>query len=421
MTTAYSLEPGALCDSPYAQELRRGAPRPRFEARLEAQYQHARLSESRVLIRVACVLSALLALLRGAERMYEGAWNLVLLIDVAIVIGGSVILASIAWSTRYQRLYTPWARIFVPTRNVIVAAQVAAAAAHGQLEMLMVLPIMLFGPFFFLGLRYRAALFCCVATVAAYVSCAIFFDLPLSVAVRSYVFLLIGVIAYVVAARHVERSSRLTFLEGRLIAELAQHDSLTGTKNRRVFDEHLHQLWQRAVDHGQAMAILLIDIDCFKAYNDRYGHQAGDEALRCVAHALRNFVRQPEDILARYGGEEFAVILYDADIGKAREVADQMRRAVAELNIEHHGSSVCARVTISLGVAAVTPDANRSPHGALQLADQALYEAKVRGRNRVEIRDEVHHELLVTGVFAVGTDRPAGIPASVSHIRDARK
>jgi diguanylate cyclase (GGDEF)-like protein len=131
-----------------------------------------------------------------------------------------------------------------------------------------------------------------------------------------------------------------------------------------------------------------------------------------VAQALRNFVRQPADILARYGGEEFAVILYDADIRKAREVADRMRRAVAELNIEHHGSSAHARVTISLGVAAVVPNLNRSPSGALQLADQALYEAKVRGRNRIEIRNEGHHDLLVTGVFAVGTGRPTGIPAA---------
>jgi diguanylate cyclase (GGDEF)-like protein len=381
---------------------------------MEAEYLHARLSESRALIRVACVLSAVLALLRGAEKVYEGAWNLILLIDLGIVIGGSIALASIAWSTQYQRLYMTWARVLVPTRNGVIAAQVAAAAAHGQLEMLMVLPIMLFGPFFFLGLRYRAALFCSAVTVAAYVICANLFNLSLSVALRSYVFLVIGLIAYIVAARHLERNSRLAFLEGRLITELAQHDSLTGTKNRRVFDEHLYRLWQRAVDHEQGIAIVLIDIDYFKAYNDRYGHQAGDQALRGVAQALRKFVRQPADILARYGGEEFALVLYDADIRKAREVADQMRRAVAELNIEHHGSSTGRRVTISLGVAAVVPNVNRSPRGALQLADEALYEAKVRGRNRVEIRDERHHDLLVTGVFAVGAGRPTGSRAAGS-------
>jgi diguanylate cyclase (GGDEF)-like protein len=399
------MDAGALPDSPYARELRRGVPQLRFESQVEAEYLHTRLFENRVLIRVACVLAAVLALLRGAEKVYEGAWNLLLLIDLGIVIGGSIVLAALAWSTRYQGRYMTWARIFVPARNVVVVAQVTAVAAQGQIEMLMVLPIILFGPFFFLGLRFRAALFCGLVTVVAYVLCSVYFDLPQSVAIRSYVFLVVGLIAYIVAARHLEGSSRRSFLEGRLITQLAQHDSLTGTKNRRVFDEHLHQLWQRAVDERQAITILLIDIDYFKAYNDHYGHQAGDQALRCVAQALRNFVRQPPDILARYGGEEFAVILYDTDIRKVKDVAEQMRRAVAELNIEHRGSSAYARVTISLGAAAVEPAANRSAHGALQLADQALYEAKVRGRNRVEVREEEHHSLLVTGVFAVGSAR----------------
>jgi diguanylate cyclase (GGDEF)-like protein len=107
-------------------------------------------------------------------------------------------------------------------------------------------------------------------------------------------------------------------------------------------------------------------------------------------------------VLARYGGEEFAAVLYDADIREAREVAENMRRAVAELNIDHQGSAARRRVTISLGVAAVAPNLSRSPGGALQLADEALYQAKVGGRDRVEIRDERQHDLAVTGVFAGG-------------------
>jgi diguanylate cyclase (GGDEF)-like protein len=416
----HSLDADTLANSPYARELQRGVPHLRFEALLEAEYLQARLCESRLLIRVACVLSGLLALLRGTEKVYEGTWSLLSLTSLALVIGSSVALASIAWGAQYQRLYMRWARILVPTRNVVIAAQIADVAAYGQLDMLMVLPIILFAPFFFLGLRYRAALICGVLTVAAYGVSAAFCNMSLSVAIRSDVFLLIGLIGFIVAAKHLERSSRLAFLEGRLVTDLAQHDSLTRTKNRRVFDDHLSYLWKLAVDHRQSIAILLIDIDHFKAYNDRYGHQAGDHALRRVAQALRSFVRQPTDILARYGGEEFAVILYDADIAKATEVANQMRRAVAELNILHHGSGVCARVTISLGVAAVVPNMNRSPCGALQLADEALYEAKVRGRNRVAIKDKGHHDLLETGVFAVNTDRPARMSAAEFESQTAR-
>lgn len=122
-----------------------------------------------------------------------------------------------------------------------------------------------------------------------------------------------------------------------------------------------------------------------------------------VAQAIGSFVCRPTDVLARYGGEEFAEVLYEADLEEARQVAEKMRRAVAELNIDHHRPAVARCVTISAGVAAVAPNLSRSPNGALQLADEALYEAKIGGRNRVGIRDEEAHDLVVTGVFAGGS------------------
>jgi diguanylate cyclase (GGDEF)-like protein len=388
-----------LIDSPYAEELRRARFFWRFKAPLEAEYLHGHLSEHQLLIRVACVFAAVVALLRGGEQLHTGSGSLMSLTDLAFVIGSSAALAALAWSPFYHRLYLPSARILIPIRNAIVAAQLAATAAHGQLEMLMVLPLTMLGPFFLLGLGYRDALFSGVLTVAAYVAAAAVFAMPLAVAIRSDVFLSIALLGFVIAGRHLERSSRLAFLEGRLLTELAQTDSLTGTSTRRVFDERLSELWQRAVTERHSMALLLIDIDHFKAYNDRYGHQAGDQALSHVAQALGAFVRRPTDILARYGGEEFAVILYDTGAARAKEIAEQMRQAVAELQIAHHGARKIGRVTLSLGVAVVAPNRSRSPCGALQLADEALYEAKVGGRNRVELRDEEQHDLLVTGVF----------------------
>jgi diguanylate cyclase (GGDEF)-like protein len=405
VTTAKPFHIDSLADSPCSRELEGGVRNLRFAAPLETQYNQERLSENRLLIRLACMLSALIALLRAAEKVYAGTWDPRSLTDLGFVTGISVALAGLAWGAQYQRVYMSWARILVPARNSVVAAQVAAAAAHGQLEMLMVLPIMLFGPFFFLGLRYRAALCCSVLTVLAYVMSATAWNMPLSVATRSYVFLSIGLIGFMVAGWHLEKSSRLAFLKGRLIETLAQHDSLTGAKNRRVFDEHLSTLWSRAAEQHRGIAVLLIDIDHFKIYNDCYGHQAGDRTLRRVAQAIGSLVCRPTDVLARYGGEEFAAVLYDADIREARETAEKMRRAVAELNIDHHGSGVARFVTISVGVAAVVaPNLSRSPSGALQLADEALYEAKVSGRNRVEIRDGREHDLVVTGVFAGGPE-----------------
>jgi diguanylate cyclase (GGDEF)-like protein len=283
--------------------------------------------------------------------------------------------------------------------------------------MLMVLPIMVIGPLFFLGLRFRAAIACVGVTAAAYVCAAIYFELPRLIAMRSFAFLFVGVLACLIAALHLEISARRSFLEGRLIAELAQRDALTGTKNRRALDEHLTYLWQRAIEHEEPLAVLLIDIDHFKAYNDLYGHQAGDQTLRRVAQAVQRFVRGPLDMLARYGGEEFAVILYSVESNRACDIADLIRGAVGELAIKHGGAPIAGLVTISVGVAAVEPTTDRTPRGALQLADQALYEAKVGGRNRVELMDHTAHSHMETGVFAVSPANSAAIAVNLTSSR----
>jgi diguanylate cyclase (GGDEF)-like protein len=151
------------------------------------------------------------------------------------------------------------------------------------------------------------------------------------------------------------------------------------------------------------MTLVLIDVDHFKAYNDRYGHQAGDHALQRVAAALQAFVNRPQDVLARYGGEEFAAILYDVEGYDAEELAEGMRRAVGALALDNLGSAAASAITISIGVATVEPTRRRRAHGALQLADQALYRAKIKGRNRVELLDQAAYQALRTGVFTKGT------------------
>jgi diguanylate cyclase (GGDEF)-like protein len=400
MGTVAQLNPDTSPDSPYAVEPHRSAADRGFCPRLEAEYGRTRLMDDRALVRVTCVLAVLAAVVRGVEQAVRGPWNGLVFIDFGLVIASSAVLAAIAWSPSFERLYLPWARIVVPFRNTLLAAHIAAAAARGQLELLMALPLMLIGPFFFFGLRFPAALVSGALTVASFLSAAIFCELPLPVVIHCGVFLIMALIACAMAARHFEKCSRTGFLEDRLIADLAQHDALTGTKNRRVFDEHLTRLWQQAVGDGRAIAVVLLDVDHFKAYNDRYGHLAGDLALRRVAQTAQRFVRRPMDLLARYGGEEFAAVLYDVEAGQAKDVAERICGAVAELAIEHRDSRTAATVTISVGVAMVKASAERNPRGALQLADQALYEAKKSGRNRVELMDEEEYRTLVTGVFA---------------------
>jgi diguanylate cyclase (GGDEF)-like protein len=404
-------------DSPYAAELQQGRPKLRFQPPLEADYLQSMLLHSRTLVRVTCVFAAVLTILRGAEQFLAGGWSRIFVVDIMAVALISLILAWMAWSFRFERSYPLWAPVLLPLRNAIVAAQISWAAAHGHVEMLMVLPIMVIGPLFFLGLRFRAAIACVAVTSVAYVTAATCFELPQLIALRSFAFLLVGVLACIIAALHLERSARRSFLEGRLIAELAQRDALTGTKNRRALDEHLTRLWQRAIEREVPLAVLLIDIDHFKAYNDLYGHQAGDQTLRRVAQAVQRFVRGPLDILARYGGEEFAVILYDVESNRACDIADLIRGAVGEMAIKHGGAPIAGLVTISIGVAAIEPTPDRTPRGALQLADQALYEAKVGGRNRVEMMDHTAHSQMETGVFAVSSANSAAFPVNLTSSR----
>jgi diguanylate cyclase (GGDEF)-like protein len=195
-----------------------------------------------------------------------------------------------------------------------------------------------------------------------------------------------------------EKTSRIRFLEACILREMVARDGLTGIQNRRMFDQHIQRVWQQGVRDQKRVAVLLVDIDCFKDYNDRYGHQAGDECLRAVAVSLSQCARRPLDFVARYGGEEFAVVLYEASQEYVAEVLTRIQRSIAELNIPHEASRVASRLTLSIGAAFVLPIDNRTLEGLIQLADEALYSAKEQGRNRVIVMEAEYHNLR-TGRF----------------------
>lgn len=369
---------------------------------LEAAFARRQLAENRTLIRVASVVSLFLAVGRGTEQILIGSWTPLELAQFAVVLAASIVLAAVACSPWFQRLYLPVAQVLLPLRGALIGLTVAGVAARGQLEALMLLPVLMIGPFLVFGLRFRAAVVTVTLTFAAYAIAAVYFGMPLPLLLRSCILLLVVGAACSVVARTLEHSARARFLETHAMAELAQHDALTGVKNRRVFDEHLEQLWQRAIGEDRGIAVLLIDVDHFKAYNDLYGHQAGDRTLRRVAQILQTFVTRPQDLFARYGGEEFAALLYDMDGVAAENLATHMRRAIAAMGLEHRDSRLGQIVTVSIGVAIVEPSPARRARGALQLADEALYQAKTCGRNRVEVLDPNAHKALETGVFAKG-------------------
>jgi diguanylate cyclase (GGDEF)-like protein len=181
---------------------------------------------------------------------------------------------------------------------------------------------------------------------------------------------------------NLEYARRTAWLEGRLLAEIALLDGLTGIPNRRRLDAHLLQAWQQCLRDRKPIALLFIDIDGFKAYNDHYGHQAGDEALKAVASVLVRFGRRPLDMAARFGGEEFALVLCDTKAGPALKTAGDIIEAVRGLDIAHAQSSAAPVLTVSVGVACVVPAMPRHCDELLRLADQSLYVAKKQGRNR---------------------------------------
>ena len=396
--------PEALPDSPYAAELRKVPASARFAPRMEAEFVRSTLREDRMLVRVACVLALAIIGLRAVEFLAGinralGPGLLENLTFFFLVFSSSVTLAWLAFSRGYERRYLPWAKVLVPLRNGVLGAPLVWVA-RGQPELLTVIPMLMIGPFLFLGLPFRTALFAVALTLVSMCCGAVASHLPIALDLRVGVLLVTAAVVFAIAARKVEKLARRSFLEARVMAELAQHDPLTWTKNRRVFDEYLSRLWHQAAEDGRTVGVVLIDVDHFKPYNDRYGHQAGDQALRQVAHAIQSCVRRPLDLVARYGGEELAAILYDVDTARATELAERIRRAVETLGIEHRGSRAGTQLTISAGVAVVEPSPRRNASGALQLADEALYQAKSKGRNRTEVMAEAEYRHLVTGVFS---------------------
>ncbi|VXD23544.1 diguanylate cyclase domain-containing protein [Planktothrix paucivesiculata] len=178
----------------------------------------------------------------------------------------------------------------------------------------------------------------------------------------------------------------------RQLQNLASYDSLTTLANRRHFDEYFAETWKQMMQEQKPLCLLLCDLDCFKNYNDNYGHPAGDICLKLVAQALDRSVSHNQDLVARYGGEEFAVILPNTDLEGALKVAQTIHQEVQRLKIDHNYSTVNSIVTVSIGISYQIPQPDTSPEQLLKIADQALYEAKQKGRNQYCVRVELKNK-----------------------------
>jgi diguanylate cyclase (GGDEF)-like protein len=386
-------------DSAYARELRRGPANMRFEARLEADYRLEHLKRVRTRVRIwHSVNIALVVLFTGDQVRRNGIFDALALAHVCALVPCALTLVWLAWSRQYEHLYLRFGGVLIPTFGALIAAFVAIAVAGGHYEQLGNLMVILFGGFFFAGLLLPQAVLATISTMLAFGYAAYWVGLPFALCMKSTAIMAVaaGIAAFVY--RDVERAYRRNFLESALIGELVVRDGLSGLMNRRAFDEHFLFVCHQAMRERRSVALFMVDIDHFKGYNDQWGHQAGDRALRGVAAAISGLARRPLDLAARFGGDEFAVILYDLEFSHAQYLAERLRESVQSLG---SGTEIwnSPEVTVSVGVGFAVPGTSNNSDGILKLADEALYEAKRAGRNRVIAKGATAHVFLNTGEF----------------------
>jgi diguanylate cyclase (GGDEF)-like protein len=282
----------------------------------------------------------------------------------------------------YRRWYQPAVQVAAPLFGVgtVLMAVEATPAQVPLVAARLVLAAFYF--YFMLGFTFRAAVRVNLLLMAAYTVAALIGAVAPTVAIYSLFVLLCANVIGGAGCYALEYANRVAFIEHRRLAQVASHDGLTGVLNRAALEEQVVQLWRHAAAERMPVSLLLIDIDHFKAYNDRYGHQAGDRCLQQVAAAIQAAARRrPLDLVARYGGEEFIVVFAGAGRSDAVSAAAGLKNAVAELAIVHDASTTQPHVTVSIGVTTLEPGDVYSHEHAVRQADLALYRAKERGRD----------------------------------------
>ncbi len=390
-----------LPDSPHARQLRAAMQWLTFDPELESGYRQASLDENLRFIRAnLCLGLAVMLAFTAVETLLlgEGLRRIPTLIHLGVMVPALLVALAASYSPRRHRLYPPVAMAAGAVIGLCVAIIQLIAASRGVSQLFPTVMLVTIYIYFMGSLLFYHSVAANVLVATVYLSAGTALQLPgLEFGFDAISLVAVNIFCASVAYMH-EKTSRIRFLEAALLREMVARDGLTGIQNRRMFDAHIQQTWDQAVRDRLRIAVLLVDIDCFKDYNDRYGHQAGDECLRAVAVTLSQCARRPMDFVARYGGEEFAVVLNDATREYTAELLTRIQRSIAQLNIQHEASRVASRLTVSIGAAFVLPGANRTHEGLVQLADEALYSAKEQGRNRVVVM-EAEYQSLRTGRF----------------------
>jgi diguanylate cyclase (GGDEF)-like protein len=340
------------------------------DAELENQFTLNYRASARPWIRVSLVvaLSTVLGfaiidhvLLVGPRFVQPDVWRFGLQLPLVLIM---LVLTTPRW---YVRWYQPAVQVAAP---LFAAGTVLMAIEATPAQLPLVAARLLLAAFYFyfmLGLTFGAALRTNLILIGVYAGAALVGAIAPNVAVYSLFVLFCANLIGGSGCYALEYANRIAFLERRRLSEVALHDGLTGLLNRTALEEQARDLWRHAQLARLPVSVLLIDIDHFKAYNDRYGHQAGDLCLQQVATAIRSSVaRRPLDMVARYGGEEIIAILPGADRAHAADVAAAILKAVTDLGIAHGASTTRPYVTVSVGVTTVDPGDDYSHEQAVR-------------------------------------------------------
>lgn len=371
--------------SPYADQLSLGFRGLRFARALEREYRAHLLDDSfelkRFALSVAMVIWLALAVL---DLLVVPASHLAWVLGVRfVVLVILLVCAALILQRRHTHLLLPLSMACILTLGVgaaLIVGIVHQVDSGYPYEGLLLVSM---AAYFLVGLRLSEALACSLVVLTAYVVAELLAGLPAARLINNVLFLAFGNLTGAVGCYLLEYKSREHFLVSRLMRLLAYHDSLTGLHNRRSFNRQFERLWRQAQRDGKPLALLLCDIDHFKAYNDYYGHQAGDAALQRVGMLIEQAARRPLDMGVRLGGEEFALLLFDIAADEARQRAEALRQSLEAAAIAHRGSDSAEVLTMSIGVACLTPGVQAELEQLYEQADRALYEAKAFGRNQV--------------------------------------
>ncbi len=373
-------------DSPYLRQHREGFRLLSFDGELEQAFNRYHITVFLVRMRwsllVAMLLMALFVVL-DAVSLPESVRNGTLAVRLGLILPTLLI----AWLATYQRRWRPYLQIIgavaALSGGLGVAGIIWIARAHAfPLPYEGIILVTVF--FYFLtGLRFFTAALCGWVTFFAYLLVEVISALPAEQLLYNAVFLASANLIGCFGCYFLEYASRQNFLAQGLLQDLAEKDFLTGLLNRRAFSERAERSWRQAQRERQALALVMMDVDYFKRYNDHYGHAAGDEALRAVGQVIGRQARRALDMTARYGGEEFVGLWYGIEEAQAVSLLENIRSEVEALALPHARSEAAGVVTLSIGLAYLLPQPHQSLEDALRLADVALYLAKEQGRNRV--------------------------------------